>query len=90
MATLFERLQADVSHIWILDIEDWAGDGHILKAFTDQELMDAYILKYAQENWGTHWNDAPPQDEEELVEQFYHMGEVAMRAEYVSINNSLL
>lgn len=49
----------------------WAGRGPIAMTFPSKEAARAELLDYARENWDAKMDDDPPDDEDELVEQYF-------------------
>jgi hypothetical protein len=49
----------------------WAGRGPIAVIHPSEEATQADLLDYVRENWDARLGDDPPEDDDELVEQYF-------------------
>jgi hypothetical protein len=49
----------------------WAGRDPMAVIHPTREAAQAQLLDYVRENWDDQMGDEPPEDEDELVEQYF-------------------
>ena len=49
----------------------WAGRGPIAIIHSSEEEAQAELVEYVRENWDAKMDEDPPEDEDELIEQYF-------------------
>jgi hypothetical protein len=49
----------------------WAGRGPIAETYATREEAEADLADYVRRNWDAKMGDDPPEDDNELVEQYF-------------------
>jgi hypothetical protein len=49
----------------------WAGRGPIAVIHSSEEEAQAQLVDYVRENWDAKMDEDPPEDEDELIEQYF-------------------
>ena len=49
----------------------WAGRGPIARIYSSEEEAQAELVDYVRENWDAKMDEDPPEDEDELIEQYF-------------------
>lgn len=49
----------------------WASRGPIAETYATREEAEADLADYVRRNWDAKMGDDPPEDDDELVEQFF-------------------
>lgn len=49
----------------------WAGRGPLAETYATREEAEADLADYVRRNWDAKMSDVPPEDDDELVEQYF-------------------